>query len=79
MDMKRNELTEMRLQTAHQEHIARQSENVTLMLTLIVRLFQPKMPKETSTLLEKLLIDFRTEGMQWRERIELLTVDDDSG
>lgn len=79
MDMKRNELTEMRLQTAHQEHIARQSENVTLMLTLITRLFQPNMPKETSALLEKLLIDFRTEGMQWRERIELLTVDDDSG
>lgn len=77
MDMKRNELTEMRLQTAHQEHIARQSENVTLMLTLIVRLFQPKMPKETSTLLEKLLIDFRTEGMQWRERIELLTINGD--
>lgn len=79
MDIKRNELTEMRLQTAHQEHIARQSENVTLMLTLIVRLFHPKMPKETSALLEKLLIDFKTEGMQWRERIEFLTVDDDSG
>lgn len=67
-------LTEMRLQTAHQEHIAKQAENVTLILTLMVRV-SVELTDEANESLSKLVKDFQRESIEWRERVELLTVD----
>lgn len=75
MDRLTNEeltLIELRLQTLHQEHIAKQTENVALILTLFCRMFAVDIPKEAHVQLEALVKDFQTEGLQWREQLDLI-------
>lgn len=64
-------LTELRLQTLHQEHIAKQAENVALILTLMVRV-SVELTDEASASLNKLVKDFQRESLEWRERVSLI-------
>lgn len=75
-ERQRENLREMRLQTIHQEHIARQSENVALILTVLCRLMPSDIPTDANVTLASLVKDFQRESMQWREHVERLTSDE---
>lgn len=64
-------LTELRLQTSHQEHIAKQAENMTLVLTVLVKAIANFSEKDNEQL-QALVKDFQTEALQWRERVDLI-------
>lgn len=68
----RRNLAEQRLQTLHLEHIARQGENITMVLTLFARMSAPDDAREEIT---NLLNDFKQEAQQWREQTDYVKVD----